>query len=229
LYEAPISTTSTDKAAFYDEVYQKENYFGCRQWLYRPYVKALVSLAGLREGSTILDAGCGQGFFANLFAEEGMSVFGVDISQVAIQKAKEKYPELSDRFFVLDFENPSNAPKVDCVFIRNCSLYNTRSFRDATSPTRGLLELLRPGGAFIFALNTNLSQTGKSFLNHNLADVRSHFHLRATNYELYYINKIDPLVLGRQSFNKEITGINELASKITSLSGDAIVIARKEN
>lgn len=225
-----MSTTSTEKAArYYDEVYQKDDYFGCREWLYRPYVGALVSFLGLRKGTTILDAGCGQGFFAHLFAQEGMSVFGVDISSVAIEKAKQKYPQLSDRFCVLDLENPSNGPKVDCVFVRCCSLYNTPSFRETSSPTSGLLELLRPNGVLIFAAVTNLSQTGKSWINHNLADVRSHFRLCGTRHEIYFINKFETLVMGRRSFHKSVTAMNELASRITGLTGDVIVIARKDN
>jgi len=216
-----------EKARLYDEAYQKDNYFGCRPWLYRPYVRALVSQLRMEKGTTVLDAGCGQGVFTDLFAKEGMSVLGVDFSEVGIRKAKEKYPELSDRFLVFDLENPSDIPKVDCVFIRCCSLYNIQGFRDSASPTENLLGLLRPGGALIFAYSSNLTGKGTTWINHNLDDIEIHFKKSQLKFKIYLINKLDTFVIGRFSFNRFITFINKFACGLSRLSGDIIVIARK--
>jgi len=221
--------TANELARMYDEAYRKDNYFGCRPWLYRPYVKALVSLLRLPEGATVLDAGCGQGFFTGLFAQEGMSVFGVDLSPVGIEKAREAYPHLSGRFLVFDLMHPAEIPKVDCVFIRCCSLYDIQDFKDAESLTGNLLGLLKPGGALIFAYSSNLSRAGKSWFNHDFADVHKHFEQLLSSHELYFINKLDTLTLGRLAFNRLFTAINRLASKVTGRSGDIIVIARREH
>jgi protein-L-isoaspartate O-methyltransferase len=47
----------------YDDKYRRAHYFRYRQWLYRPFVEALVNKANLRAGCRVLDVGCGQGFF----------------------------------------------------------------------------------------------------------------------------------------------------------------------
>jgi len=220
---------ANETARLYDEVYKQDNYFGCREWLYRPYVKALISLSGLKKGATVLDAGCGQGIFTDLFAKEGMSVFGVDISQVGIQKAKEKYPHLSDHFFVFDLLRPSDIGKVDCVFIRCFSLYDVKDFIGTEPLTRNLFDLLRPEGLIIFAYNSNLSRTGTTWFNHSLSDIKNHFNLFLSGFEIYFINKLDTFSLGYLSFNKLFTFINQVASGITGFSGDIIVIARKDH
>lgn len=219
--------TISETTRIYDKAYQQDNYFRCRQWLYRPYVKALISLMGLKKGATVLDAGCGQGAFTDLLAKEGMSVFGVDISEVGIRKAKEKYPELADRFFVFDLNNPIGMPSVDCIFIRCCSLYNIQSLTESSSPTAGLIQLLPPGGVLLFAYSSNLSRRGKTWINHDLAEVRRHFAQFHSDHETYFINKIDTFALGRLSFNGMFTAINQLASKLTGMNGDIIVMARK--
>ena len=56
-------------AATYDRFYRQPNYFHYRDWLYRPFIRALIKAAGLKRGSRVLDVGCGQGFFTALFAD----------------------------------------------------------------------------------------------------------------------------------------------------------------
>jgi hypothetical protein len=156
-----------------------------------------------------------------------MSVFGVDISEVGIRKAKEKYPELADRFFVSDLNHPTGIPRVDCIFIRCCSLYNIQSLTGTSSPTAGLIQMLPPGGVLLFAYSSNLSRTGKTWINHDLAEVRSHFAQFNSDHETYFINKMDTFALGRLSFNGVFTAINQFVSKVTGMNGDIIVVVRK--
>jgi len=219
--------TISETTRIYDKAYEQDDYFRCRPWLYRPYVKALIALMGLKKGTTVLDAGCGQGAFTDLLAKEGMSVFGVDISEVGIRKAKAKYPELADRFFVSDLNDPEGMPSVHCIFVRCCSLYNIQSLNGTASPTAGLLRVLPPGGVLLFAYSSNLSRTGKTWFNHDLAEVRSHFAQFHADPETYFINKIDTFALGRFSFNRVFTAVNQFASKVTGMNGDIIVVARK--
>ena len=221
--------TTVETARMYDQAYQKDNYFGCRRWLYRPYVKALIAHLRMERGATVLDAGCGQGVFTDLFAQEGMCAFGVDISPVGIQKAKEQYPALSDHLFVGDLNNLSGIPEVDCIFIRCCSLYNVKGFTGTLPLTLHLMEQLKPGGTLIFAHSSNLSRTGKSWVNHGLADVDDHFDAIFSRHETYFINKLDTFALGGVSFNRCFTELNGAASRVTGRSGDIIVFARKEH
>ena len=53
-------------------------------------------------GEKLLDYGCGQGAAVRFFGAKGFDVYGVDISETDIARAKEKYPECADHFAVID-------------------------------------------------------------------------------------------------------------------------------
>lgn len=60
-------------------------------------VKLLVQLRA--PYSTILDVGCGLGYFANELAELGSQVYGIDVSPTAIQRLTEAFPLAQARAF----------------------------------------------------------------------------------------------------------------------------------
>lgn len=53
----------------------------------------LLRLLAIKEGETILDLACGQGFFAREFWKQGARVIGVDISKELIALARENSPK----------------------------------------------------------------------------------------------------------------------------------------
>jgi 2-polyprenyl-3-methyl-5-hydroxy-6-metoxy-1,4-benzoquinol methylase len=61
----------------------------------------------------ILDAGCGGGFDVNYFAERGHDIEGCDISETAVENAKEKYPKIN--FSLHNFEKSPFNRKFDTV------------------------------------------------------------------------------------------------------------------
>ena len=81
----------------------------------------LVRAGGVRPGRT-LEVGCGTGTNALWLAGQGFDVLGVDVSRLAIEKARAK-PSKSGRcrFEVLDFlsADPPGGP-FDFVFDRGC-------------------------------------------------------------------------------------------------------------
>ena len=91
-----------NEAATYNRFYRQPNYFQYRDWLYRPFIRALIKAAGLKRGSRVLDVGCGQGFFTALFADEGMDSLGADIlSLIHIL-----IPKLCGAKVILDLHDP---------------------------------------------------------------------------------------------------------------------------
>ena len=77
--------------------------------------------AGLVKPGRTLEIGCGTGTNARFLAEQGFDVLGVDVSPLAIEKARAK-PKLERcRFEVLDFlaAKPAGSP-FDFIFDRGC-------------------------------------------------------------------------------------------------------------
>jgi SAM-dependent methyltransferase len=212
---------------FYDDVYRTDNYFHHGERLYRPYIRSLIVAAGLEKGAEILDAGCGQGFFSHLFATEGMQVYGTDVSLVGLQTARKHYRRETIRFFVSDLTRAPTSYTFDAVFVRSCSLYNTDQQEQWASTTASLLAMVKPGGRFMFAYNTNLSGHGQGWRHHRLEDIRALLAPSCATLDLYFLNRIDALLLGPYAFNHIVTRINKLISERTKLGGEAVAIFRK--
>ncbi|MFA5099153.1 MAG: class I SAM-dependent methyltransferase [Candidatus Paceibacterota bacterium] len=71
-------------------------------------------LSHLKPKSTILDIGCGTGFSAGYFNENGMAVEGVDLSKNMIAIAKRNYPNI--KFTIGDLREFSPQKPVNAVW-----------------------------------------------------------------------------------------------------------------
>jgi 2-polyprenyl-3-methyl-5-hydroxy-6-metoxy-1,4-benzoquinol methylase len=211
---------------FYDDAYRKNNYFAHNSLLYRPFVKSLISAAGLKRGSEILDAGCGQGFFSHLLAAEGMTVYGTDMSVVGLKKAKELCDGQAARFFASDLNCLPSAHKFDCVFVRSCSLFNTDRLEHCVVPMSRLLAMVKSTGLLIFVYNTNLNAVSGKWRHHRLEDIRSLLERSCPAVDLYFINKVDTLLFRRWAFNKVLTRINAFIAGRTGYGGEAVALCR---
>jgi SAM-dependent methyltransferase len=209
----------------YDRKYTTPNFFGDRRWLYRPFIKALVKKTRLKPGMSLLDAGCGQGFFTTLFAEEGINALGVDLSSVGIEVAKKSSELPQAQFQVGDILQLPFERQFDCVFIRSCSLYNTTTFSSDTSVTDQMMRYLRPGGLLIFDYYSRLSPRvhADGWLYHSMAQVKAHFK-NYSNHEVYFSLRFDALLLGRFAFSPFISYIANFISRKTGIGGDIVVI-----
>src|SRR3989344_9097533 len=68
-------------------------------------------LSAGRQGMTIVDVACGQGFFAREFAKLGARVFGSDIAEELIKLAEKKTPphlRLKTSYQIYHFSNLSS-------------------------------------------------------------------------------------------------------------------------
>lgn len=214
-------------AACYDESYKKKNYFRHRKWLYAPYISSLIAFLGLEEGSSVLDVGCGQGFFCDLFGKHGMKVHGIDISGNGIRTAETLYGRPGITFAVSDIRTARFPEQFDCIFVRSCSLYNTDSFSSKRNVTQELLSHLKPGGIFVFAYNSNFSsKISPTWRYHSLEDVRQHF----SNYsgvQVFFLNKIITFLLRKYSMTWLVTQFNILLSRLSGMGGEFVCMFRK--
>jgi SAM-dependent methyltransferase len=95
-----------------------------RAWLRRHYIDEF----GLKPG-TLLDLGCGNGFWSGLFADEGFTVTGLDVYEPYIEEARAKHPDVV--FEVDDAREPLVVGTFDTVFIRFISSFYRPTLYDA--------------------------------------------------------------------------------------------------
>ena len=214
---------------WYDRYYNKRNYFGYREWPADLICQVLISMVDLVAGSSVLDVGCGQGFFSYLLQKCGMKVFGLDMSEVGIHLAKRTYGSFGIEFIVGDAKKLPFLQKFDCVFSRSLSLYNRDDFRLNCSVTDRLFESVKDNGFLIFLYNTNFSYSKKSisWRYHTLQDVKQHFS-HYSSPKIFFVSKIDTLILRSYAFGCISTKLNSFISRNFGLGGDIVCILRKE-
>lgn len=78
-------------------------------------------------GESLLDVGCGDGFWADILAER-FKVTGIDISPEGIEIARTKYPNI--RFILGDFLTYDFGKKFDILFMRSPSFLNFETYSD---------------------------------------------------------------------------------------------------
>lgn len=212
----------------YDEMYLAPNVFRQRRWIYQPFIRALAKKAGLAKGNTILDLGCGQGFFTSLFAGLGLKALGVDISGEAIRSARERYGSGGAEFEIGDVMNLPYKNAFDCVFVRSCSLYNSLEFEGNRSVTDAFLAYVKEEGVLIFDFNTKLSPRNKkqTWKFHSIAAVKKHFSCYA-QARVYFTLRLEATMLGHLALSFPITRIAAFTSNMTGVGGDLLAIVRK--
>jgi SAM-dependent methyltransferase len=214
---------------WYDAFYEEDNRFGYKEWIYKPYLKSLLAKAGLNAGSTILDVGCGQGFFSSLLRNCGMRVTGVDLSDAGVRAACKNYGGSDIRFVAADINTMPTGSVFDCVFVRSLSLYNVEDFSRSHDVTDRLMQHVKCGGAFIFVYNTNLkfANRGGSWRYHTLRQARQHF-AGYSNVNCFFTLKIDIVILRKFAFNPLVSIVNSIFSAALGVGGDIVCIAQKE-
>ena len=212
-----------DNITGYDSYYRVANYFHYREWLYRPYIKAVVKRAKLSTGSRVLDAGCGQGFFTWLFGEEGMDVVGVDTSAQGIRSAQQQYNSTKVRFEIGDILLLPFRGEFDCVFTRSCSLYNVASLEESHYVTEALLSYLRPHGILIVDYYSRLGGAGGSttWIYHSLEGMKRHVS-QYRGSRVYFSTRLDTMLIGRFAFTQPVTFLNSALSRLIGVGGELV-------
>jgi SAM-dependent methyltransferase len=84
-----VATSISELQASYNQLYNE--WMGEHRNLIQ--TKLLVDLAGAKLGC-LLDVACGLGYLLDIAEQQGVSAFGLDISRVALNKAKARKPAL---------------------------------------------------------------------------------------------------------------------------------------
>ena len=150
------------------------------------------------SGETVLDLGCGYGFYTDYFQSIGGAAVGIDGAETMIRIAKETYP--GNTFSVADITKrlPFDNGTFDIVFC-NMVLMDIEDFGSVFAEAR---RVLKPGGVFWYSVvhpafysgdwqtDENGRKTGKliasyltpeSYLNHFLGET-VHVHRPLSHY-----------------------------------------------
>lgn len=127
------------------------------RWAEAPGVaKAVVNLAGLKKGNSILDAGCGPGRISVELALLGLDVTGVDIIQSELDAASESAQDEGVELNLIkaDLRTFKSPEKYDCAV----NLYTSFGYCDTEEEDLKILknvyECVRDGGYFILELTS---------------------------------------------------------------------------
>jgi 2-polyprenyl-3-methyl-5-hydroxy-6-metoxy-1,4-benzoquinol methylase len=103
-----------------------------------------------------LDLGCGTGTLAVLMAEAGWAVIGLDLSEAMLAQAKQKALEAGRvvEFVQQDMRDFWMEGPVDLVTSFYDTLNHLLFVEDLESTFRGVARTLRPGGLFVFDVNS---------------------------------------------------------------------------
>jgi SAM-dependent methyltransferase len=133
--------------------------------LIRPLYERVLDRLDLRPGRRLLDAGCGAGLFAELAAQTGADVTGLDAAPGLVDYARRRRP--SARYLVEDLEHmPFADGHFDVVTAFNSVLY-------AADPRRALAEIRRvtaPSGRAVLTVGAGPEQAESAALINPLAD-----------------------------------------------------------
>jgi 2-polyprenyl-3-methyl-5-hydroxy-6-metoxy-1,4-benzoquinol methylase len=101
-----------------------------------------------QDAQRILDIACGTGTYTMALAKAGKTIYGIDLSETMIKKAREKAPQWTDHFLVDDMLTLSNLPEKNFqgVYCIGNSLVHIDTLADIGKALRRFREVLEPRG-----------------------------------------------------------------------------------
>ncbi len=103
--------------SYHDKINDKrfESPFPIRKYAHHAQYNSLIT--HIKDGETILDAGCGEGTIGLLLAERSINSTGIDISEKNVRAANDKAREKGlDQFVIFSIGDAENLPFPDASF-----------------------------------------------------------------------------------------------------------------
>ena len=109
-----------------------------------------MKMGGFKQGSSILDAGCANGYFSLVLAQRGFKVLGIDISKENIEECKRRAKALgikNAKFVVADLESLKGIKNNQ--FDGVISFAALRYVPDVEKAVRELYRVTKPSGRVV--------------------------------------------------------------------------------
>lgn len=125
-------------------------------------VDRICDSVGWKEGTFVLDLGCGEGTHTEALRLRGIRSLGIDISSVGIRRAQETFPESS---FICADAAEMLINNLDGIFCRGMSWFHyelngvNRYGIDVPYETKRFFSWLKEGGVFVLQISTDFSDT----------------------------------------------------------------------
>lgn len=139
------------------------------------WVAALVQRLALAPGSEVLDIACGRGRHAHEFANAGMHVTGIDLSEESIHEARIACP--TARFAVHDMRTPYASGRFDLAVCLFTSLGYSQDRQDDQRSVDAMAQALRPDGHLVLDL-MNTAKVCRELVGHE------HLTVGETSFEI---------------------------------------------
>ena len=104
--------------------------------------------AVVREGTSVLELGCGHGRIAEAMRAEGVQVSGIDLSLNALEEARQRVPD--GHFVAADMRSFQLDARFDRIVCPYNGVYCLLEPADLRAMLRRVHEHLVPGGLFVF-------------------------------------------------------------------------------
>ncbi|SNB47011.1 trans-aconitate 2-methyltransferase [Geobacter sp. DSM 9736] len=119
-----FDTTERKFVGNFEQMYKNESSQGYDSWHQEDQrqIHRVFDLVLLRDYNfdTIIDIGCGKGSFTHQLKKKNNRVIGIDISETAIQTARERYPDVE--FAAVDLAVPSNFIEISEKIVGNAKI-----------------------------------------------------------------------------------------------------------
>ena len=193
---------------YYNKFYESNDFSYYSKEISVKLLKTIGNDLSLAKGAKILDIGCGAGFYTDLFRQIGYNPVGIDISQIAIEKARSKYPDLD--FDVVDALNlPYDKKCFDVIFMSGCSVINTDNLNKIDEIIKYLLEYVTDTGTIVLIGETDFSgqRSEKSeWYNHTWNQLKEISYNKKYSVNGPYLSHLRIIgYLGRFGYSKFIT------------------------
>ncbi len=138
----------------------------------KKFAKFLKKELGLRgkplpfESFSVIDLGSGEGKHSAYFAERGAKVWAIEISDVAIKRAKQNWPQLNINFINQSFTEPLPLPNSSIDIALDVTSSNSLNAKERKAYLKELKRVLKPGAFFFLRvpqIDTNAKKLMKKY------------------------------------------------------------------